>query len=332
MPRAGVWVVLHAIGQEGGNPVDSMRTDPQGRFRLGMAVTDTSAIYLVSTTYDGITYFSRPVSTSGDHTVLPIVVYDTSSAAPPIHLAQRHVVVRLPGPDGTRRVLELLVLQNAGTRTRISPDSITPVWSERVADGAVQVEIGESDVSADAITARGDTVAVTAPIQPGEKQVLFTYVLPANRRTLVLPIGQAVGDLNVMLEDTTATLVSGPVVARGKEVFEDAVFARFEGTNVPPGSRVEIRFAAAPFPIAKLWIVLVVVVGVGLAIGLVVWLRHNAGRVVTPELLAQEIAALDVEYETRSAPTPAEEATYRARRSALKARLDAVLAASRPRS
>lgn len=324
-------MVLHAIGNEGGAPVDSMRTDARGGYHLTTTVKDTSAVYLVSTRYDAITYFSQPLSSVTTHTVPGIVVYDTSSVAPQIEVAQRHIVVRLPGKDGTRRVLELLVLQNSGGLTRIATDSLHPIWTERLPEDAIQVQIGDGDVSDASVAVIGDSIAVTAPIPPGQKQLLFTYVLPSNERRLDLTMSQPVTDLNIMLEDTTATLVSGPVVPRGKQVFEDAHFARFEGTNVPAGSRVVVRFAAPFFTSNELVIALVVLVGIGLAVGLTYWLRRNQGVAVTPELLAAQIARLDEAYEAGGAKDPAADAAYRAQRSALKGRLEAALAARQPR-
>jgi len=323
--------VLHAIGNEGGAPVDSVRTDARGGYHLTATVKDTSAVYLVSTRYDAITYFSQPISSVDTHTIPAITVYDTSSVAPKIDVAQRHIVVRLPGKDGTRRVLELLVLQNSGGLTRIATDSLHPIWTERLPKDAIQVQIGDGDVSDASVAVIGDSIAVTAPIPPGQKQLLFTYVLPSNERQLDLTVSQPVTDLNIMLEDTTATLVSGPVVPRGKQVFQDAHFARFEGTNVPAGSRVVVRFAAPFFTSNELIIALVVLVGIGLAVGLTYWLRRNQGVAVTPELLAAQIAHLDEAYEARGTKDPAAEAAYRAQRSALKGRLEAALAARQPR-
>ncbi len=325
------WVVLHAIGNEGGAPVDSVRTDARGGYHLSAAVKDTSAVYLVSTRYDAITYFSQPLASRNEHTVPAIVVYDTSSVAPPIEVAQRHIVVRLPGKDGTRRVLELLVLQNSGGLTRIATDSLHPIWAERLPEDAIQVQIGDGDVSDASVNVSRDSIAVTAPVPPGQKQLLFTYVLPSNERELDVTMVQPVTDLNLMLEDTTATLVSGPVVPRGKQVFEDAHFARFEGTDVPAGSRVVVRFAAPMFTPTEMVVALVVLVGIGLVGGLTYWLRRNAGAVVTPELLAEQIARLDEAYEARGVKDPAAEAAYRAQRGALKGRLEAALAARQPR-
>ena len=137
-----------------------------GRYRLQASEFDSTAIYVVSAEHDGIAYFTLPIRPSGEDagTAEPLLVYDTSSTVPELHLAQRHVIVRPRSSEGTFRVLEILVLENRGRLTRISPDSVTPVWLGAIPEGAIQFQVGESDVSDQAVTRRGDSVAVIAPV------------------------------------------------------------------------------------------------------------------------------------------------------------------------
>ena len=79
---------------------------------------------LVEAEFGGIAYFTNPFiwSDPPPDALETLLVYDTSSTAPPIDLAQRHVVIRTgDAPDGSRRVIELVVLANRGRRTRIAP-------------------------------------------------------------------------------------------------------------------------------------------------------------------------------------------------------------------
>ena len=69
VPVPGAWVVLHEVTMSGGGPVDSLRAGPDGTFRLRRAQPDTAALYMASTTWDGITYFSQVV-TGRDTTAL----------------------------------------------------------------------------------------------------------------------------------------------------------------------------------------------------------------------------------------------------------------------
>lgn len=332
VPLAGAWAVLHEVTMQGGGPLDSMRTDAGGRYRLGLARSDSTALYMVSVTYEGVTYFSDALHPRQVKDTIPaLVVFDTSSVAPAITVGQRHVVVRAPEAGGGRSVLEFVLLDNPGTRTRVAADSATALWAAALPAGATAFQVGQSDVSAEAIVRVGDSVFVTAPIPPGHKQIVYTYTLPAGNE-LRLPLQAAAGRMLVLLEDTAATLVSGPLTARGVETFEDSHFALFEGT-VPSDGIAVFRFTGRRLGSTRLLLTLVVVLAGGTLLAtLPVLLRRRAVPLPvgpeTPEMLARQIAALDRAFE--QAPRTTEETTaYRARRQALKQRLQAALAPRR---
>ena len=332
-PAAGLWAVLHAVGREGGGgAVDSQRTDRAGRYVIRDVRRDTNAIYLVSTSHLGITYFTGGLLPEGARdTAETLVVYDTSSTGPPVGIAERHIVVRVADADGSRRTLELLVLANRGALTRIAPDSLTPVWTGRLPAGAMGFETGESDVSAEAVHALGDTVFVTAPLPPGRKQVLYTYVLPGRAGELRLTTAQPHERLTVLLEDTTAVQVGAALESRGIQVFEDAQFAMYEGRSVPAGADIAFRFTRPAVSTAMIQAVLLGVAALVLIGTLVLWLRRQRPATADgSDALAREIAALDRAFEARAGTaSPAERAAYEGRRARLKARLEAALAARR---
>lgn len=331
VPLGGAWAVLHGVTSAGGSPVDSQRTDARGRYRFSVTQTDTSAIYLVSSAYHGITYFSEAVvlREAGD-SVEMLVVYDTSSVEPSIRVTQRHVVVRVPDPGGGgRRTLELVSLGNLGARTRVSADGTRPTWQASLPLDIVQFQVGESDVSAGAVAKIGDTVAVTAPLPPGTKQVLYTYVVPSSVSELVLPIDQPTDRLLVLLEDTAAVSLSGDLIYRGVEIFEDAQFALFEGVDVAPGTRVAFEFSkGSGITVRQLWGVLVALVASVMLGALLLWWRRQSPQPVpvTAEALAQEIAALDMAFEADQDASPDATASYRDARAHLKSRLQDELA------
>jgi len=334
VPVAGSWVVLHEVTMHGGGPVDSVRTDPGGRYRLGVARSDSAALYMVSITYEGVTYFSDALHPPQVRDTIPaLVVFDTSSVAPAITVGQRHVVVRGAGAGGTRSVLELVMLDNPGARTRIAADSTQPLWSGALPTGVTEFQVGQSDVSADAIVRVGDSVFVTAPIPPGQKQIVFTYALPAGNE-LRLPLQAATARVLVLLEDTAATLVSGPLTRRGVETFEDSHFALFDGVVPPGGGMAVFRFTGGRRNTTTLVTVLVVVLAAtALLATLPLLLRRRAAAPIPPgpetaETLARQIAALDRAFE-QGTHSAAEQAAYRARRQQLKQRLQTALATRR---
>ena len=71
VPLRGSWAVLHRVTHDGGGPIDSVRTDAAGRYRMSLArprvSADSGAVYVVSTWYDSLAYFSLPLKIGRAH-------------------------------------------------------------------------------------------------------------------------------------------------------------------------------------------------------------------------------------------------------------------------
>jgi hypothetical protein len=259
----------------------------------------------------------------------PLLVFDTSAVAPPVRTAERHVLVRTPTADGSRRVIELFVLANRGEQVRIAADTATPVWETALSGVAEDVELGLSDLAADAIDVSAGRLRVFAPIVPGERELLVGYILPAGIDEFTVPLDQPVDLLSVLLGDSTATLAAPPLPMRGVEELEGQPLRRYGQDSIAAGTTVRIRFRAGGGALPWLWIV-VPLAAVALLGGFVLALRRSASPVPDeivgddPAVLAAEIATLDATREE------IEEEAYRLRRAALIARLEATLAARKP--
>ena len=324
VPAAGQWAVLHRVTMAGGGPVDSITTDPRGRYAMAVARPDTAATYLVSTRYHGIAYFSEPFTLrEGSDTVATLFVFDTSSVAPAIAATERHVVIRPPEANGAHRVIELLVLVNGGTKTRVAPDTAHPIWEGPLAEGIVDFEVGAADMSAEAVYRRGNRVAVAAPIPPGERQVVIGYVIPPGSRTVVLPVGRDVSVLNLLVGDSAAVVPPTGLALTGQEMLEGVAYRRYTAALVGSGVSIAVEFPV-PSRFEGLGLaVLVSVVAAALVLGLGIYVVRGRRAPVTPEgphALAAEIAALDRAFAGK------ETDAYRQLRAELKARLTDALA------
>jgi hypothetical protein len=282
-PLSGAWAVLHRVHMRGASgPVDSTRTGPQGEYRLRIAHADTAAMYVVSSWYRGIAYFSEPVPVRGTPTasLKPILVYDTTSTGPPIRAQRRLVTIALPKKDGTRSVLELVALENPGTATRVASDTTHPTWAGAVPREAIQFEAGEGDVSAEAVALHGDTVAVFGPIPPDDvKQLSYSYVLPATARRLTIPIDQPTGELDLLLEDTTATVAAPGLESVGVQAIEQRRFAGYRTDTLRPGAAVSVTFPAAGFHVQSMLPYVIALVALALGVGLVIALKKQPSAV-----------------------------------------------------
>ena len=271
--------MLHRITRGGGGPVDSVRTDRAGRYTFRMGEADSTALYVVSGWFAGIAYFSEPVQLAGRPAaeLAPLVVYDTTSRGPPVFVLQRVLTIARPKDNGTRDVLEIVRLHNPGAATLVSADTLRPVWTGALPHEAIQWQVGESDVSAQTVVRRGDTVAVLAPLAPGEagKQISYGYVLPADVTTFYVPVDQPTGELDFLIEDTAAVVTAPALQRLGVDSIEGRWFARYRTGPLAAGVVVSIDLPEGRFRPQRLLPVVVALVAVVLGAGLVFALRRK---------------------------------------------------------
>jgi hypothetical protein len=276
---AGRWVVLHQVTLRDGGPVDSVRSDGAGRWRLRVPAVDTLAVYVASTLHGGLAYFSQPLRVVPGRAATgeSLVVYDTSSAGPPIAVQRRLVTIARPQSDGSRDVLELLEIVNPSSTTRIAPDSLQPVWAGAIPAEALQFELQSGDFSADAVVRRDDRVLLFGPVQPnGFHQLSYRYTLAGSVQAFALPIDQPTTELDLLLEDTLTRATAPGLQSGGVQQIETRFFARFRADSVPADAPVRIAFPKSPLGAEKLVPFLVIAAASALLAGLWVALRRKA--------------------------------------------------------
>ena len=278
-PVARAWVVLHQVSMGGGGqPIDSTRTDPGGVYRLTIPRADSGTIYVVSSWRAGIAYFSEPVTARAGPTarLAPLYVYDTSAAGPAVRVARRLITVAKLKRDGTRDVLELVELENPGSATRVARDSLRPTWTGAIPSVAIQFQVGQGDVSPQAVTLRGDSVAVFGPLPPRDlKQLSYTYVLPATVRRVSVPVDQPTREVDLLLEDTAAVVTTSKLDSLGIEDIEGRRFARYRAPSLAAGTPLAIAFTDRRFTPETIVPWIVGVAGVVLVVAFVVALKRR---------------------------------------------------------
>lgn len=333
LPVPSIMVTLHQVTRAGGHPLDSMRTNRDGRFSFHYpAPSDTTAIHFVSVSYAGITYFSAPLRNPivrGDDA--DMTVFDTTSRPVTITQRGRHIVVSAAGVNGARQVIEVFELSNDTSVTRIAaPNGST--WSGGIPASARGFSVGEGDISADAVTAKDGRVDVEAPIAPGLKQLSFSYELPAKAFPLSIPAEHHTDVLEVLIEDSLG-VASGAGLSEVDPVnVDNRHFRRFTARDVAPASVARVVIAT-PSRISRGGFIAIVALALGAAMLVVLarttW-RGRRTRVAgqyeppwarDPDALARRIATLDTEFERNASPTPEARETYELKRADLKARL-----------
>jgi hypothetical protein len=229
-------------------------------------------------------------------------------------------------------VLDLIVLRNDGQLARVAPDSLHPTWSMRLPAGAGEMQVGESDLSPDAVVRIADTVKVFAPLAPGQKLLTLEYAVVPVRGRLEFPAGMGATPVNLLVEERDARVSGGTLALADSQVIEGRSFRRYTG-QVPAGGSVAVTLGTAGAAAARPALaVLVALVAVILAIAAAVVVRRARvpAEAAAPPRLLDAIAALDARYLERERDTSPEEwASYLARRLELKAQLERALAARR---
>jgi hypothetical protein len=327
IPVRGARVLLHRVGPNTQGPIDSTRSDRQARFHFAFR-PDSGAFYVLSAEHAGIEYFSQPVPTNPARpaTGIRILVYDTSSAAP-VSLEARHIVVTRPAEDGSRGVLDLMVLRNGGRLTRIASDTAHPTWSAPLPPGTIGLELSESDFSREAVDRRNDSVIVVAPIAPGEKQLTVQYLIPSDRTVVELPFGARGTSINVLAEEKAVRVTGTGIAVADSQTLQGRSFRRWTGVAQPGGV---VRIVLPGARRTPTWLLAILVGTLTLVfIGVGWWLvarRSPPGARNTAELIAA-LAALDVRYAGREGETPVDEwSSYLTERARIKAELEASLA------
>src|SRR5438445_422072 len=130
-------------------------------------------------------------------------------------------------------------------------------------------------------TQRVDTVAVFGPIPPGDaKQLSYAYVIPGGAARVAVPIDQPTAEVDLLVEDTVATVTAARLDTLGVQEIERRRFARYRARAVPAGAVVTIAFSVAPaFRAESLVPVVVIAVAAVLAAGFVVALRKKTSDV-----------------------------------------------------
>lgn len=328
---ANAWVVLHRVGPDSAGPLDSMRTGGDGRYAFRYrAFGDTNAVYFVSTNRGGVNYFTAPVrEVAVRDGVAEILVYDTTSAAVPIAVRGRHLIVTSAdtGSD-RRRVIEAYELSNDTTVTRVAAGPGGFTFEAPLPAGVTVVAPGQGDISEDAIRVVDGRVRVTAPLSPGLRQFSFSYEVPADAPFTVL-VATATPVVEVLLEDARGEAAGAGLVASDPVEVEGRPFRRFLAEDVAAAQTVRVTMPGGGTRTNRRVAIVVSMAASFLAMGLAFAFGVGAKRrrpEDDPVSLALQVAALEDAFARLDAPTDAQRATHFIERARLKGRLTAALA------
>jgi hypothetical protein len=339
-PVEGQWVVLHRVGSDKAAPLDSAKSGRDGRFRIRYTPFGaTDALYFVSARYGGIAYFSPPLRrdtvSGGD---ADVIVYDTTPDTSGLRALGRHFVVSSPR-SGRREVAEVFELENSGFHTVVPRDSTRPVWTVHLPAEAESVSVAPGDIAAGAVMLRKGRAELFAPLSPGVRQLVLTYLLPLKGFPLSLPLEHATSVIEVLVAEPRANVEGARLREVAPASIEGRTFRRFLAQDAAANAVVRIEIPSPvgqnPWPMR----VLAVAVALAMAAALFIWFTKLRRRQVmisrpTPvagalDILIHDLAALDANFERERDVSADRRDAYQRERAELKDRIARVLAAEK---
>lgn len=183
-------VVLHRVTPDDAGPIDSVRVDAQGGFRLllpGPPGLD-GALYFATYRHEGVLFFGEPV-TRIERLEEPYRVEAWprqvwTPGAGSFRLAFRNIFIE-DGPEGWR-VVDVFEVGHEDPFTWEPPEG-QPVWSYPLPAGAMNLQKAEMDLDPEAIRFEDGGLAVYAPFPPGDRLFVVRYDLPTLETTFPMP-------------------------------------------------------------------------------------------------------------------------------------------------
>lgn len=353
---AGSWVTLHRVGKDKAGPVDSVRSNATGHFRMTWTPSGAAdAVYFASVTWGGVAYFTAPLRTAsarGDEA--EITVFDTTSRTYPLTVKGRHLIIGKADSSNTRTVIEVFELSNDSLRTLIASEGTTPrpTWTVAVPQAAQDVRVTQGEITPDAFAHASGRVSVFAPIAPGLKQVAFSYKLPLSAFPIQVRAERGAVVFEILIEEPQGAVFGAGFAAVEPVNLENRNFRRFLAQDVKEGIVTTIELPSGSATGRNLYIAaLLVAIGLLMLLVLSRAMQRRASasadstmRAMTVpgfsrvapvlrapdapmhERLAQEIAALDATFAKHSSPSASMQQAYDARRAELKEALAEALA------
>ena len=239
LPVPSVMVTLHRVGSDKAAPLDSTRTDSEGRYKFNFTrFGDQSAVYFVSASYGGIAYITPPLAhnmVQGDEA--EIAVFDTTSKRVPISSRGHHIIVSVVDANGMRNVTEVYELANDSSVTRVAGIGAGgETWAAVIPVQARDPQVAQGDIPAEGVRFTGGKALVLAPIAPGLKQLAFNYSIPASAFPLSIPIINDTQILEVLIEGESGKVTGAKLEEKDPVALERRTFRRFLAADVPAKS------------------------------------------------------------------------------------------------
>ncbi len=213
-------MMLHAWDEAGETLMLDGTVDEKGAFRFDNVEMQTGWTFAAMLAYNDVTFYSEsaPVTPESNEISLPLTVYETSTDASAVLIAQLHTLLDYAGGEVT--VGEVYVLSNASDRVVAGAvdlaDGRKASLEFALPDGANKVSFEANSSKAAFSMIDAARFADSTPLQPGSgrTQVIVQYTLPyRSGMEIAHAILYPMGGVNIIQRADAGVTIAGPGLA-----------------------------------------------------------------------------------------------------------------------
>jgi hypothetical protein len=251
----GLELTLRSFQGQEERDLRTTTTDAGGAFQFSGLETGEDWVHLVRAPYEGVSYSSGVLSFAGGQTELSVEVpvYETTTDNSSIVVEREHIFVT--SLEDRLTLTEMYVFRNPTDRTYVGEDTVDGrryTASILLPQGSYDLILDDGSLGARFLSIDGGFVD-TEPQWPGTTQVLFSYALDCAGGwcDLSRPITHPTANLNLLLEDTGASVESQVLSLQGTREAAGQSYLNYVGHGLAAGERFDLRVrlsGAAPSP------------------------------------------------------------------------------------
>ncbi len=241
----GLEVTLRSFQGQEERDLRTTVTDAGGAFRFVDLETGADWVHLVQVPYEGVSYSGGLLSFAEGQAELSVEVpvYETTTDNSSIVVERAHVFVTSLGDRLT--LTEMYVFRNPTDRTYVGADMVDGRrYAARILlpVGSYDLVLDDGSLGARFLSIDGGFVD-TEPQWPGTTQVLFSYAVDCANGwcDLSRPITHVTANLNLLVQDTGATLESQGLTLQGTREAAGQSYLNYVGHGLTAGERLDLR-------------------------------------------------------------------------------------------
>ncbi len=279
----------------------SATVDEAGKFMFENLPQSSTAFYEPVVTYQNVKYYGDVVQLTKDQSraTSQVAIYETTHSDSALTAVRHHFLIS--PAEGFASIREVVVLQNRSDRTYVGNQATSGgkfrTLQYRLPEGASQLQLGKGLMSC-CVEQIEDGFYDTMEIQPGKKEVVFSYRLDTPDEMLQIdkPVTISTASFDVFPMDPALQISSEQLT---ETPMSNSKFTRYAAAGLAPLSSISFQISGLtgkPLNLSALF--LAGFFGLLLIGGGYVWLRSRSTS-PKPGAEGEDLETTDADYESR---------------------------------